>query len=153
MATLGCEVSGSYPAVCGRPEGDHLSEDPHEAADRGDPRRQQRPHLPGVGGVRSGDRFHGFAQLGAGDHCLDALPQPLQRDLLAVFGDFKQHLHRRGQLRRSPRQPWMPGGACSCLSLVRLAQQLGRHQQVPQLQRVVERMLPAAVSTSDEPPF
>jgi hypothetical protein len=101
------------------------------------------PHLGvGVGAWRRHHVRHcvdRLAQLAAGDDCLDRFPHLPQRQLLAYFGDLEQHLHRGGQPCRVPGQPGMPAGPLLVGGCLGLAEQLGCHQQVQQLQAVVDR--------------
>jgi len=121
---------------------DHLREALTEAADGGDPAGQLGPPASILVGARRhqlGDRGDRRPQLRARHDRLDRLPHLLQAHLLAPVGGLQQHLHRGGA----------PGGGLGQLGMaahrllvglpVRLAEQLGGHQQVEQLQGVIDR--------------
>ena len=124
-------------------------------------RSVSRPaHLRGVVGVRR--RRHvrsprpATARSSArGDRPPRSTPTPAASGLLtsSELGDLEQHLHRGRQPGRVPGQPGMPPCTVSLSTAAsRLAQQLGGHQQVQQLQAVVDR-LGLQVGDRGQPPL
>jgi hypothetical protein len=122
---------------------DHLTQRPDEAADQPDPLRQPGSRLTLIIHVNvRHDLLHrreSHPELGARYYQLDRPPHIRHLNRLTGRRGLKQHAHRGGELRRRPREARMLSSALLLGLALRLAQQLGHHQQVKQLKAIVDR--------------
>jgi hypothetical protein len=84
-----------------------------------------------------GDVRDRAAQLSARDHRLDRVPEKLQRDFRAPRRGLEHDPDRGGQFPGVAADPWIPPGLLVAGLALRAGQQLGGHQHVEQLHRVV----------------